>query len=136
MNGIEIGLNRLISLSNSVEKITIEEIRKESKLISDLNRDQLMKGIDAFGNPTPEYSESSKKKGKRGRIKFFDTGDYQKAIKPVFDNEGIDIESTDFKNAFLNPYKKVIETLGLTNESIIQLQNKILPRIIKRLRLM
>jgi len=131
MNAIEEVVNRLISWTKQIEKIIIEEIKKESDLIAQLNRGQLMSGTDAFGNPTPVYAPSNKK---RGNMNFKLTGDFQRGIKAKFDNKGIDMESTDFKNAFLNPYKKAVETLGLTEESILELQEVILPRIIKRLK--
>lgn len=134
MNAIELVIKRLENWISKVEEITIDEIKKESALIEQLNRNQLMSGINADGGDMPKYKQGSKQPQAPGKIKLFDTGAFQRGIKASFDNEGIDMNSTDFKNAFLNPYRKAIETLGLTDNSIEELQEKILPRIIKRLK--
>jgi hypothetical protein len=129
-------LKRLIALQKAIEAIVINEIKAQSELIEQLNREQLMSGKDAFGNDTPNYVKGSKQPQAPGKMKFFDTGDYQRGIKAVFESEGIEMTSTDFKNKFLNPYKESVETLGLNDESIKKLQAVILPNIIKKVKIL
>jgi hypothetical protein len=127
-------LKRLLGIQKKIEVIIITEIKNHKDLIAQLNRDQLMAGKTADGEQTPKYVQGSKQPSAPGNMNFFDTGAYQKGIKAIFKDEGIEMTSTDFKNAFLNPYKKSVETLGLTDESIAKLQAVILPNIISKIR--
>lgn len=134
MNAIEETISRIENMIRMAPIIAVEEFKKEADLMAQLNRDQLMSGTDALGNSTPTYVSNSKAPQAPGKIKFFDKGDFQQGIKSLFSSEGIEMTSTDFKNKFLNPYKKVVETLGLSPRSVEEVQIVVLPRIINRLR--
>ena len=91
MNAIEETISELTRIKNTAEKVMIEETKKESKLMSDLNIDQLMSGVDAVGKNMPDYAGTSKKSGK---IRLFDTGKYQEGIHPLFSNSGFDMTTS------------------------------------------
>ena len=128
-DAIENAIKRIKKIRNSVEQIAIEEFKKESVLMSDLNRNQLLSGTDALGQPMPNYVSISRK---RGRTTLFDEGDYHMGIKPLFDNEGVNMISTDRKFAFLDP--KYNTALGINENSQQILIEKTKPKIIDRLR--
>ena len=121
---------RLERMKKEALNISIDEFKEEDQMLGDLNRGQLSEGLDANGNPNPNYAQSSKKSG---RIKFKDTGKYTSGIKPLFDTDGFEMTSTDEKRAFLNPWKKVVETLGLTIKNLSLVLIKIKPRIVSEL---
>ncbi|MDC3237436.1 hypothetical protein OAT93_01745 [bacterium] len=123
-------ISRLERMKKGVLKVSIQEFKEESQLLGDLNRSQLNEGLDANGKPTPNYAESSKKSG---RIRFKDTGKYTEGIKPLFEGDGFQMTSTDEKRAFLNPWKKVVETLGVTVKNLYLVLVKIKPRIVNKL---
>ena len=128
-DAIENAIKRIKKIQNSVEQIAIEEFKKEDALMSDLNRSQLLSGTDALGNPMPNYVSTSRK---RGRTNLFDEGDYHQGIKPLFDDVGINMISTDRKFAFLDP--KYNTALGINENSQQILIEKTKPKIIDRLK--
>ena len=97
MNAIELVIKRLENWISKVEEITIDEIKKESALIEQLNRNQLMSGINADGGDMPKYKQGSKQPQAPGKIKLFDTGAFQRGIKASFDkllfNKNIDLRA-------------------------------------------
>lgn len=110
------------------EKITIEEIKKESTFIGDLNREQLLDGQKSDGSDMPPY----RSRGRRGNIKLKDTGAYHRGIAPKFQGRAIVMDSSDYKKTLLG--KRYPLNLGLTNRSVGTLIVEILPNIQNRLR--
>lgn len=110
----------------NVEHITIAELEKNPNALAEMNREQLMSGINADGGSMPNYAASSKKSGK---INLLDKGPFQAGIKPMFDDQGMDMISTDSKTSFLNPFRQVINTLGLTPDNIDQWITNAIPKI-------
>jgi hypothetical protein len=129
--------NDLTFIVKNIEDIAIDQYEEKSNEISNLNKEQLLNKKDAQGNPTPNYSPNNKKK--RGKLNFYDKGNFQQGIKPLFEKDGIDVISTDFKNSFLNPYKhkpsnSIVDTLGLSPSSIETLNAEVSEEIIKAIK--
>jgi len=126
MNAIEILISKLKKVDSKIEDIAISELKKESKLLAQLNRDQLDRGETSKGANMPPYVDTSK-----GNIRLEDTGDWWAGIAPEFDSDGIDMTSSNYKTGFLDP--KYPNALGV-RQSIGIVLNKIKPRIVKRLK--
>ena len=124
-------IGRLQSMVKNVEQIAIDELKKNPNVLAEMNREQLMSGINADGGSMPNYAASSKKSGK---ITLFDKGPFQQGITPMFDDQGMDMTSTDSKVSFLDPFRKVINTLGLIGSNVDKWLNSAKPNIIKRLK--
>ena len=122
MNPIEKLINNLTMIEKNIQSIAISELKKESELLSQVNRDQLDVGTTSTGDPMPSYVDSS-----RGGIRLHDTGDWWAGIKPVFDSDGLDMTSTDYKTSFLD--KKYPLALGV-RQSIGKILPKIKPKIV------
>lgn len=116
----------LENMLKNVEQITINELEKNPNVLAEMNRDQLMSGVNADGGSMPNYAESNKKSGK---INLFLKGDFQRGITPMFDDQGMDMISTDGKASFLDPFRKVINTLGLTDANKDKWINNAIPKI-------
>lgn len=117
-------INRIQKMLNSVDDIAKEAFKQETSLMSELNRGQLDEGVDALGNNMPNYASSNKKSGK---INLFDKGDFHQGFKPLFDDEGVDMTSTDRKVSFLDP--KYNTALGINEASQEVLIDKVIPVI-------
>ena len=65
---------------------------------------------------------------------MFDKGDFQRGIEPLFSDDGVDMISADSKAWFLDPFRKVINTLGLTDANKDKWLTNAIPNIIKRLK--
>lgn len=106
--------------------------------ISDLNRDQLQEGITSTGGFLPDYSQASVQMfGKEpGPIKLKETGDYYEGIIPMFSDTSFDLMGTDIKTGMLEKrYGRYGNPVGLTDESISDLGQIILPDVQRELRL-
>ena len=123
---------KLKSMLKNVDQITIRELERNPQRLVQMNRAQLMQGINADGGSMPNYAASNKKKS--GKINLFDKGDFQRGITTMFDDQGLDMTSTDDKSWFLDPFRKVINTLGLTDGNIDKWLNNAIPNIIKKLK--
>ena len=131
-DAIQGAISRLKKLRDSVEQIAITELEKNPSNLVKMNREQLMNGIDADGGDMPNYADSNKKKS--GKINLFDTGDFQRGIEPIFSDDGVDMISADSKAWFLDPFREVINTLGLTDENIDKWLKKAIPNIQKTIK--
>lgn len=118
-------------MKSKVDSIAKKAFEEESKLMSDLNRGQLEEGKTALGTDMPSYVSNSKAPKAPGAIKLFDTGEYTRKISPLFNSKGVDMTSLDSKVEFLD--RKYPIALGLDDESIRILQNKVIPEIQKDL---
>jgi hypothetical protein len=135
MNPIEEHIELLTRMATTADSIMQEIVKTQGEFIAELNRDQLAEGIAATGGDMPNYSAVSQSRyGKSGKIKLFDRGGFYRGIKPEFNASGFDMTSSDYKNNILNPFRKTIESLGLTEESMLRLRDKILPLILTKLR--
>ncbi len=123
---------KLKSMLKNVDQITIRELERNPQRLVQMNRAQLMQGINADGGSMPNYAASNKKKS--GKINLFDKGDFQRGITTMFDDQGLDMTSADDKSWFLDPFRKVINTLGLTDGNIDKWLNNAIPNIIKKLK--
>lgn len=106
--------------------------------ISDLNREQLQQGITSTGGYLPDYSPVSVNMyGKpSGPIQLKETGDYYEGIVPVFEDKSFDLAGTDWKTDMLEKrYGKYGDPVGLTDESVGELAQIILPDVQSELRL-
>jgi hypothetical protein len=128
--------DKLKSIDSNIEKIAISVYAAHESNIADLNKEQLMDGIDANGRDMPSYVANSRSRYAPSKIKLRDTGRFQEGIKADANSKSIDITSTDPKVRFLENYRGKNITLGLTPKSIMLLNLKVLPKIqaeIKRL---
>lgn len=103
--------------------------------LSDYNRDQLMSGKDSKGNSLPNYSPASVNSfGKPpGPIKLYDTGDFQKSIKPNFGNEAFEMTATDEKTAMLQ-YDYGEEILGVDQNNLDELADDVSGQVVFELK--
>lgn len=124
-------IKQLQNMVKNVEQITIRELERNPQRLAQMNREQLLSGIDADGGNMPTYAASSKKSGK---INLFDQGDFHRGIKPMFDNEGAEMISTDDKAWFLDPFRDTINSLGLTDVNINTWLKNAIPNVIKKLK--
>lgn len=95
---------RLRRFSAAVEQIKTKQIfleaaKEQQELALDLNRFQLIGGIDGDGKSLGEYSKSNRKKS--GRRDLYDTGDFQGAMYLDTKQIPIFIESKDKKTPIL-----------------------------------
>lgn len=104
--------------SINIPKEVEDAFNQEAYFAEDLNREQLMDGMGG-DKPMPEYSiKSVTKYGKpKGRIKLFDTGDFQKGITYVAEGDRVKSFSTDKKNDFLEDMYDFYKPLKLTPEN-------------------
>lgn len=104
--------------SINIPKEVEDAFNQEAYFAEDLNREQLMDGIGG-DKPMPEYSlKSVTKYGKpAGRIRLFDTGDFQKGITYVAEGDRVKSFSTDRKSDFLEDMYDFYKPLKLTPEN-------------------
>ena len=126
-------ITNLKTVISTIDKIVREEIVKESKLIAQMNREQLLAGKKASGVNMPPYVSNSKAPSAPGLIKLFDEGLFQEGIEPMFDNQGIELVGNERKTGFL--VAKYGAILGLTEANIKRLQNVVVPKVIERIKL-
>lgn len=125
-------VKRIQRVRAEFSNIVIEELRKQSDFISDLNRQQLQSGTKADGSKTPKYVSDSKQPSAPGNMKFFEFGDFYSGIKPLFDDDQFDLVGEDKKTDILvGKYGKLI---GLTSENISKLALRIKPKVEARIR--
>ena len=116
MNVLKEQIKRIQKVRADFVGIVIQELKKESEYIADLNRDQLQSGTKADGKKTPKYVQDSKQPSAPGNMKFYEFGDFYAGIEPLFDKEQFDLIGTDKKTDILvGKYGKLI---GLTSENI------------------
>ena len=126
-------LAKLKRLESEIGDLINETLSEHSKDMADLNRKQLAEGKDATGATNPKY----KSKGKRGPLKFRETGDYYKSIVAEVKGTKVDMKSTDAKAKYLDPYKghgTRIETLGLSPDSITALRQPLTSTLIEKIK--
>lgn len=106
-------------------------LKQKSKIIEELNRDQLREGkrSDDVFNPVYEDLQENRDKNIVGEpIKLFDTGDYYKGVKSRVKGQSFELINTDSKDTILRQvYGKKIK--GLTPESVNELRIKIQPTL-------
>lgn len=94
---------------------TIKELLEERKnVISDLNTEQLNKGLDSEGNDLGVYKIFSYKNRFRP-VDLRDTGAFHNSIQPKLNKERIEVIATDEKTDMLQD-KYGDEILGLSDE--------------------
>lgn len=106
------------AFSNNLDSIIEQELVKLEPDMEELNREQLRQGKNASGGNNPKYKPST---GKKGKIKFKETGTFYKSLKADVRGSTIDIVSTDPKSKWLNPWKGVLTTIGLSPLSMSKL---------------
>ena len=121
--------DRLVKLLSAINGIIYQEALLHREFIAELNKEQLMIGIDAEGKDMPDYIEGSL--FGTGKINLKDTGDFHAGIQPLFDDLGIEMWSTDEKTRFLEP---MYDALGLTQESKKMLRDKMKQGIINSIK--
>ena len=113
---------------------TTEVFQADPDAITDLNKDQLLAGVQADGNRTPKHSFGVmsrmhvQDKLNRGRIKastlphmnFQDTGEFYRGFKVLFQRTDFRLYSTDSKSTELQD-EYTSHIFGLTPESIKKL---------------
>lgn len=105
-------------------------IQQERDFINTLNRNQLLDGVKADGSTMPDYAESNTK---TGAINLFDTGAFQGGIGSMFENDDeFKLMSTDDKTDIL--ISKYGNILGLNQQSLTLLRNRIKPLILNKVR--
>ncbi len=109
---------KLEDFKRSLPTIVASILKDLAPQIEQMNRAQLAEGRDADGKKTPRY----KSRDKTGRIKFRDTGDYYRSINAEVRGQKLSLESQDKKEKYLNPWKGVIPTLGLSPQNMLRLQ--------------
>ena len=110
--------NEIRAFSNDIGNIIDQELTKLEPDIEELNREQLRQGKDASGKSTPNYKPST---GKKGKIKFRETGTFYKSLKAEVKGGIIDLDSSDPKSKWLNPWKGILTTIGLSPASMTRL---------------
>jgi len=125
-------IRKLELIASSINEIVREEAINLEEFIADLNREQLMEGKKGDGSDMPNYAPNSKQPSSPGLITLFDTGDFHESIKPVFEDEGIDLVGLDFKTPFL--VAKFGNILDLDSERREKLKERLLFRVKIRLK--
>ncbi|MCP4336241.1 MAG: hypothetical protein GY679_00100 [Mycoplasma sp.] len=133
----------LITLYEKWSKIYFIDLAEQTLLemdefIAELNRKQMYdKGVRADGSEiTPEYSGLTEFfKRQKGQIvnhvTLKDSGDFHKSIFADIYSSDLVLDATDKKtNSLLEKYGEV---LGLTEESLMILQNEFRPRYVKNI---
>lgn len=132
MSRIDEFITRLKALKRDIPKIVKDSLEEEREYISQLNRDQLFEGEKADGTDMPNYSPNSRSRFAPGKIKTLDEGDFYAGIKAEFDAIKLELTGTDYKTADLVTRYGFI--LGLTQESISLLQQRVTPIIQRKVR--
>ena len=132
MNPLLEATTKLKRVRKGIIDIIKKEAIKERRFISNLNRDQLLRGEKGDGSAMPNYVDNSRQRSAPGKIKLFDEGDFHSGIEPMFDDEGIEMIGTDDKTPILVGKYGVI--LDLTKASEEKLRNKMMPNLIKTIK--
>lgn len=134
MNPIRQKLNRLKKTTSVavLSKLISEILQGERNFIAKLNRDQLSKGDKADDSSMPRYVQGSKSPSAPGKITLFDTGEFHASIEPLFDDRQFELLSTDEKAEIL--VGKYGEILGLNEESLNLLAQRIRPQLVARVK--
>ncbi len=132
MNPIRTKLTRLKKTILIISKLLAEIVQEERNFIANLNREQLSKGDKADDSSMPRYVQGSKSPSSPGKITLFDTGEFHASIEPLFDDRQFELLSTDEKAEIL--VGKYGEILGLNEESLNLLAQRIKPKLIGRIK--
>jgi hypothetical protein len=123
------------------EKIVLGSAMESKEYIVDLNTDQLRRGLNSDGkslNPelaNNDYARAKKAQGGQaplGTPDLFDTGDFHSSFYAEWEKDGIKVDATDWKTVKL--YKKYEALFGLTENSLQDLGEQILPDVINTLK--
>lgn len=140
--GLEI-LNRMLSVNIRAEAADIA--KSNEKLFEELNRDQLLKGKDRFGNPLPEYTDyvgsyfktidSARAYARFKQIihpnnqkpqdvaDYYITGKYHRNIIAEVRGMNLNIKN---RTPFADNIQARAETLGINPENALYTRNNIL----------
>ena len=121
-----------------MDKITIDVIKDNSKLILDENRSQLFDGLDKDGKEiVPEYTPTTvsikREKGQpTDRVTLRDTGDWQDAMFLEVKGNEILTDSSDWKtDELLKKYDRNMNTiLGIPETSKTKINSTLMDRLI------
>lgn len=132
-------ISRFKISTDELIQIIQDALNEEKEYILVLQKQQLAKGQKADGTSTPRYSpktikvrdaEGNPVKGER--IAFYDTGDFWNKMWSLAENGELEIYSADGKTEMLlATYGENI--LGLTDENIEQLLERVVPIIQKKM---
>lgn len=125
--------DKLVKVLSNIDRIIKDEAIDQTKFISQLNRDQLLLGQKGDGSAMPNYVEESVQPSAPGKITLRDKGPFHEGIEPMFFDGGFDMVGTDRKTPFL--VSKFGNILDLTDESKQKLRERMIPGIIKRIKL-
>ncbi len=135
MNILDQKAKKLETLLLNITEIIRAEAIDHKEFIELLNRVQLRAGEKADGSDMPDYAEGSKQPQAPGKIQLFDTGDFHDGIAPIFGEYELDMVGFDVKTPLLVK-RYGAEILGLTKESQEELAKKLMPGIIRRIKLL
>ena len=138
MATIKAVFQRVNNFYTSMDKITIDVIKDNSKLILDENRSQLFDGLDKEGKEiVPEYTPTTvsikKEKGQpTERVTLRDTGDWQDAMFLEVKGNEILTDSSDWKtDELLKKYDRNMNTiLGIPETSKTKINSTLMERFI------
>ena len=138
MATIKAVFQRVNNFYTSMDKITIDVIKDNSKLILDENRSQLFDGLDKDGKEiVPEYTPTTvsikREKGQpTDRVTLRDTGDWQDAIFLEVKGNEILTDSSDWKtDELLKKYDRNMNTiLGIPETSKTKINSTLMDRLI------
>ena len=138
MATIKAVFQRVNNFYTSMDKITIDVIKDNSKFILDENRSQLMDGLDKEGKEIiPEYTPTTVKiKREKGQITdhvtLRDTGDWQDAMFLEVKGNEILTDSSDWKtDELLKKYDRNMNTiLGIPETSKTKINSTLMERFI------
>ena len=142
MATIKAVFQRVNNFYTSMDKITIDVIKDNSKLILDENRSQLFDGLDKEGKEIVneqggKYSPTTiiikKEKGQpTDRVTLRDTGDWQDAMFLEVKGNEILTDSSDWKtDELLKKYDRNMNTiLGIPETSKTKINSTLMDRLI------
>ena len=138
MATIKAVFQRVNNFYTSMDKITIDVIKDNSKFILDENRSQLFDGLDKDGKEIiPEYTPTTvsikREKGQpTDRVTLRDTGDWQDAMFLEVKGNEILTDSSDWKtDELLKKYDRNMNTiLGIPETSKTKINSTLMDRLI------
>ena len=142
MGTIKAVFQRVNNFYTSMDKITIDVIKDNSKLILDENRSQLFDGLDKEGKEivneqggkySPTTVRIKQEKGQpTDRVTLRDTGDWQDAMFLEVKGNEILTDSSDWKtDELLKKYDRNMNTiLGIPETSKTKINSTLMDRLI------
>ena len=109
---------RLGELQNTVFiNLMIETLDELETEIANLNREQLLEGVDGLGNLMPPYSflTTQRSPHKNGRIKLYDEGDFHASIFASSNGTFLELSAKDWKYEMLE--ERYGNILGIAPQS-------------------